>query len=155
VGLKLLSQELLIKFARSSGVLKEKEPNLTGEDIREGIVAIISVRLPQPQFEGQTKGKLGSQEVEGVVNRLFSEALTEFFEKNPIIVKSIAERALRAAKARAAAKRASELKDRIGDAKALTDAFNPDAKFKALTASLSGVAGGFAAAQGAYRFVWC
>jgi DNA gyrase subunit B len=107
-GFKTCITRVVNQFARSSSVLKEKDNNLTGEDIREGIVAIVSVRLPQPQFEGQTKGKLGSQEVEGVVNRLFSEALTEFFEKNPIIVKSIAERALRAAKARAAAKRASE-----------------------------------------------
>ena len=107
-GFKTSITRVVNQFARSSGVLKEKDVNLTGEDIREGIVAIISVRLPQPQFEGQTKGKLGSQEVEGVVNRLFSEAVTEYFEKNPTIVKTIAERALRAAKARAAAKRASE-----------------------------------------------
>ena len=107
-GFKTCITRVVNQFARSSNILKEKEPNLTGEDIREGIIAIVSVRLPQPQFEGQTKGKLGSQEVEGVVNRLFSEALTEFFEKNPLVVKSIAERALRAAKARAAAKRASE-----------------------------------------------
>ncbi len=107
-GFKTCITRVVNQFARSSNIVKEKEPNLTGEDIREGIIAIVSVRLPQPQFEGQTKGKLGSQEVEGVVNRLFSEALTEFFEKNPTVVKSIAERALRAAKARAAAKRASE-----------------------------------------------
>ena len=107
-GFKTSITRIVNQFARSSGVLKEKEPNLTGEDIREGIVAIVSVRLPQPQFEGQTKGKLGSQEVEGVVNRLFSEAVTEYFEKNPTVVKTVAERALRAAKARAAAKRASE-----------------------------------------------
>ena len=107
-GFKASITRIVNQFARSSSVLKEKDVNLTGEDIREGIVAIISVRLPQPQFEGQTKGKLGSQEVEGVVNRLFSEAITEYFEKNPTIVKNIAERALRAAKARAAAKRASE-----------------------------------------------
>ena len=113
-GFKTSITRVVNQFARSSGVLKEKEPNLTGEDIREGIVAIISVRLPQPQFEGQTKGKLGSQEVEGVVNRLFSEAITEYFEKNPTIVKSIAERALRAAKARAAAKKASESIKRQG-----------------------------------------
>jgi DNA gyrase subunit B len=113
-GFKTCITRVVNQFARSSGVLKEKDVNLTGEDIREGIVAIVSVRLPQPQFEGQTKGKLGSQEVEGVVNRLFSEALTEFFEKNPTIVKSIAERALRAAKARAAAKRASESIKRQG-----------------------------------------
>ena len=113
-GFKTSITRVVNQFARSSGVLKEKESNLTGEDIREGIVAVISVRLPQPQFEGQTKGKLGSQEVEGVVNRLFSEAITEYFEKNPTIVKSIAERALRAAKARAAAKRASESIKRQG-----------------------------------------
>ena len=107
-GFKTSITRVVNQFARSSGVLKEKDPNLTGDDIREGIVGIISVRLPQPQFEGQTKGKLGSQEVEGVVNRLFSEAVTEYFEKNPTVVKNIAERALRAAKARAAAKRASE-----------------------------------------------
>ena len=107
-GFKTSITRIVNQFARSTSVLKEKEPNLSGEDIREGIVAIVSVRLPQPQFEGQTKGKLGSQEVEGVVNRLFSEAITEYFEKNPSIVKSIAERALRAAKARAAAKKASE-----------------------------------------------
>jgi DNA gyrase subunit B len=113
-GFKTSITRTVNQFARSSGVLKEKEPNLSGEDIREGIVAIVSVRLPQPQFEGQTKGKLGSQEVEGVVNRLFSEAVTEYFEKNPSIVKNIAERALRAAKARAAAKRASESIKRQG-----------------------------------------
>lgn len=113
-GFKTCITRVVNQFARSSSVLKEKDPNLTGEDIREGIIAIVSVRLPQPQFEGQTKGKLGSQEVEGVVNRLFSEALTEFFEKNPTIVKNIAERALRAAKARAAAKRASESIKRQG-----------------------------------------
>ena len=113
-GFKTCITRIVNQFARSSGVLKEKDANLTGEDIREGIVAIVSVRLPQPQFEGQTKGKLGSQEVEGVVNRLFSEALTEFFEKNPTVVKNIAERALRAAKARAAAKRASESIKRQG-----------------------------------------
>jgi DNA gyrase subunit B len=107
-GFKTSITRIVNQFARSTSVLKEKEPNLSGEDIREGIVAIVSVRLPQPQFEGQTKGKLGSQEVEGVVNRLFSEAITEYFEKNPSIVKSIAERALRAAKARAAEKKATE-----------------------------------------------
>jgi DNA gyrase subunit B len=113
-GFKTCITRVVNQFARSSNVLKEKDNNLTGEDIREGIIAIVSVRLPQPQFEGQTKGKLGSQEVEGVVNRLFSDALTEFFEKNPTIVKTIAERAFRAAKARAAAKKASETIKRQG-----------------------------------------
>jgi DNA gyrase subunit B len=113
-GFKTSITRIVNQFSRSSGVIKEKEPNLTGEDIREGIVAIISVRLPQPQFEGQTKGKLGSPEVESVVNKLFSEALTEYFEKNPSIFKMIAERALRSARARAAAKKASESIKRQG-----------------------------------------
>ena len=113
-GFKTSITRVVNQFARSSGVLKEKDANLTGEDIREGIIAIVSVRLPQPQFEGQTKGKLGSQEVEGVVNRLFSEAVIEYFEKNPSVVKTIAERALRAARARAAAKKASESIKRQG-----------------------------------------
>jgi DNA gyrase subunit B len=113
-GFKTSITRVVNQFARSSGILKEKDTNLSGDDIREGIVGIISVRLPQPQFEGQTKGKLGSQEVEGVVNRLFSEAVTEYFEKNPSIVKNIDERALRSARARAAAKRASESIKRQG-----------------------------------------
>ena len=113
-GFKTSITRVVNQFSRSLSIIKEKEPNLTGEDIREGIVAIISVRLPQPQFEGQTKGKLGSPEVEGVVNRLFSEALTEYFEKNPSILKMISERALRAARARAAAKKASESIKRQG-----------------------------------------
>jgi len=81
-GFKTCITRVVNQFARSSNIIKEKEPNLTGEDIREGIIAIVSVRLPQPQFEGQTKGKLGSQEVEGVVNRLFSEALMIIYIKS-------------------------------------------------------------------------
>ena len=113
-GFKTCITRTINQFARSSGVIKEKESNLTGEDIRDGIIAIISVRLSQPQFEGQTKSKLGSPEVEGVINRLFSEALNEYFEKNPSVLKMIAERAMRSARARAAAKKASESIKRQG-----------------------------------------
>ena len=108
-GFKTALTRVVNTFARSSGAVKEKEPNLAGDDIREGVTAVISVRLPQPQFEGQTKAKLGSVEVEGVVNSLFAEALTEYFEKNPGIVKQIVERAMIAQRARDAAKKQSEL----------------------------------------------
>jgi len=97
------------QFGRSTGILKEKDSNLAGDDIREGMTSVVSVRLPQPQFEGQTKSKLGSPEIEGVVARLVGESLTEYFEKNPAIVKLIVERALVAQKAREAAKKQSEL----------------------------------------------
>jgi DNA gyrase subunit B len=108
-GFKTAITRVVNQFGRSTGALKEKDSNLSGDDIREGITAIVSIRLPQPQFEGQTKGKLGSPEVEGVVNRLVGEALTEYFEKNPAIVKMIVERAFIAQKAREAAKKQSEL----------------------------------------------
>ena len=108
-GFKTALTRVVNTFARSSGAVKEKELNLAGDDIREGVTAVISVRLPQPQFEGQTKAKLGSVEVEGAVNSLFSEALTEYFEKNPAIVKQIVERAMIAQRARDAAKKQSEL----------------------------------------------
>lgn len=108
-GFKTAITRVVNQFGRSTNVLKDKDSNLSGDDIREGITAVVSVRLPQPQFEGQTKGKLGSPEVEGVVNKLVGEALTEYFEKNPAIVKLIVERALVAQKAREAAKKQSEL----------------------------------------------
>jgi DNA gyrase subunit B len=111
-GLKGALTKACNKYGQSVNMLKDGA--LSSDDVREGLVCVLNVKIPEPQFEGQTKGKLGSQEVEGVVNRLFSEAITEYFEKNPTIVKSIAERALRAAKARAAAKKASESIKRQG-----------------------------------------
>lgn len=107
-GFKTALTRVVNQFARSTNALKEKEGNLTGDDIREGITAVISVRLPQPQFEGQTKSKLGTVEVEGIVNSLTGEAITEYFEKNPSVLKTIVERALLAARARAASKKAME-----------------------------------------------
>jgi len=86
-----------------------KSENLTGDDVREGLCAIISVKVPEPQFEGQTKTKLGNSEVKGIVDGVAMKALTEFFEENPSVARRIVEKALEAQKARNAAKKAKEL----------------------------------------------
>ena len=86
-----------------------KSENLTGDDVREGLTAVISVKVPEPQFEGQTKTKLGNNEVKGIVDGITMKALTEFFEENPSIARRIAEKSLEAQKARNAAKKAKEL----------------------------------------------
>lgn len=108
-GFKTALTRVINQYARKIGVLKEKDPNFQGEDTREGLTAVISVRLPYPQFEAQTKGKLGNSEVEGLVNSLVGEALTEYFEENPTTARKIVDKAMTAAKAREAARRASEL----------------------------------------------
>ncbi len=77
------------KYARENGILKEKDPNFTNEDVREGLTAIISVKVPEPQFEGQTKSKLGNSEVRTITDRIFSEKFTEFLAENPNDAKSI------------------------------------------------------------------
>ena len=96
-------------YARKTGQLKENDQNLSGEDVREGLTAVISVKLPNPQFEGQTKMKLGNSEVRGVVESVVSESLDDFFEQNPSPSKKIAEKCLMAARARDAARKAREL----------------------------------------------
>ncbi len=96
-------------YARKFNILKEKDDNLQGEDIREGITAIVSVRVLEPQFEGQTKTKLGNSEVTGIVNNIVLNKLGTFLEENPSISKSILEKTLSAARAREAARKAREL----------------------------------------------
>jgi len=108
-GFRTALTRVINQFARKLGVLKEKDANLLGEDVREGLTAIISVMLPKPQFEGQTKMKLGNTEVEGIVNSIVGEGLSRFFEENPSVARKIAQKALTAARARIAAKKASEL----------------------------------------------
>src|SRR5690606_7973221 len=97
------------RFARDWGVLKEKDANLTGDDIREGLTAIISVKLREPQFEGQTKTKRGNTEANTFVQKLVNDQLGEWFEKNPAEGKEIARKAVSASVARVAARKARDL----------------------------------------------
>ena len=99
--------------AQQAGMFKEKDENLTGDDVREGLTAVVSVKLPQPQFEGQTKGKLNS-DIQGYVVQLVNEKLGEFFEKNPQVMKKIVGKAVDAARAREAARKARDLTRRKG-----------------------------------------
>jgi len=108
-GFKTALTRVINSYARKSGFLKEKDPNFGGDDVREGMTAVISVRLSNPQFEGQTKTKLGNSELEGLVNSVVGEGLAEFLEENPQVGKAILEKAFTAAKARDAARRAAEL----------------------------------------------
>jgi DNA gyrase subunit B len=96
-------------YARQKGLLNEKDPNLAGEDVREGLTAIISVKVPEPQFEGQTKTKLGNPPVEGFVQTAVNKALAEFLEENPAEGKQIIVKAVQAARAREAARKARDL----------------------------------------------
>ncbi|MCI8799014.1 MAG: DNA topoisomerase (ATP-hydrolyzing) subunit B [Lachnospiraceae bacterium] len=96
-------------YARNAKLLKENEPNLSGEDIREGLTAIISVKIEDPQFEGQTKQKLGNSEARGAVDGVVSEQLTYFLEQNPMLAKSICEKSILAQRAREAARKARDL----------------------------------------------
>ncbi len=96
-------------YARSSGLLKEKDKNLEGEDLREGITAIVSVKLQDPQFEGQTKGKLGNPQIEGLVQQVTNRRLAEFLEENPKEAKAVLSKAIDAARAREAARKARDL----------------------------------------------
>ena len=96
-------------YARAHNILKEKESNLQGEDIREGITAVISVKVREAQFEGQTKTKLGNSEVTGVVMSMVNDALSAFLEENPSVAKSILEKCMSASRAREAARKAREL----------------------------------------------
>jgi len=108
-GFKSALTRVINEYARRTGLMKESESNLTGEDVREGITAIISVKIPEPQFEGQTKTKLGNSEVRGIVESLFSEKFTEFMNENPSVAKRVVEKSLQAARAREAARKAREL----------------------------------------------
>jgi len=113
-GFRTALTRTLNSSARSAGLVKEmKDANLTGDDATEGLTAVVSVKLPQPQFEGQTKGKLNS-DVGGYVTQIINEKLTEFFDKNPAVMKKIISKAVDAARAREAARKARELTRRKG-----------------------------------------
>ncbi|CAN5199327.1 DNA topoisomerase (ATP-hydrolyzing) subunit B [soil metagenome] len=101
-------------YARKNGIIKENEVNLSGEDVREGLTAIVSVKMPDPQFEGQTKGKLGNADMAGAVQSVVNELLAQQLEENPQAAKKIVEKCLTAARAREAARKARELVQRKG-----------------------------------------
>ncbi|MBP8620407.1 MAG: DNA topoisomerase (ATP-hydrolyzing) subunit B [Firmicutes bacterium] len=113
-GFKTALTRVVNDMSRKCGALKDNDPNLAGEDIREGIVAVLHVKLQDPQFEGQTKTKLGNSEVAGIVQTMVAEFLTDYFDHNPNLVKTIAQKAVLAARAREAARQARELTKRKG-----------------------------------------
>lgn len=108
-GFRTALTRVINDYAKKNKILKENEDNLTGEDVREGLTAVISVKHPNPQFEGQTKTKLGNSEVVKITNRLFSDAFSDFLMENPQIARRIVEKGILASKARIAAKRAREV----------------------------------------------
>ncbi len=119
-GFRSALTRILNEYARKTGILKEKDANLSGEDVREGLTAIISVKLPDAQFEGQTKGKLGNADMAGAVQTSVAEALAAFLEENPSAGKRIIDKCLTAARAREAARNARELVQRKGALDSLT-----------------------------------
>lgn len=112
-GFKTALTRALNQYARSKNLLKNIS-GISGEDVREGISAVISVKLPDPQFEGQTKTKLGNSEIEGLISSIVFESLTAFFEENPPVTNTIIEKAILSARAREAARKARELTRRKG-----------------------------------------
>lgn len=114
VGFKSALTRTANNYGTSSGILKNGKEVISGEDIREGLTAVISVKLPNPQFEGQTKMKLGNSEVKGIVESIVNDALSTYFEENPSVARKIIEKAIQAARAREAARKARELTRRKG-----------------------------------------
>jgi len=113
-GFRAALTSLLNKYARQTNLLKEKDENLTGDDCREGLTAVISVKISEPQFEGQTKTKLGNTEVKAFVQKVVNEQLGDWLERNPSIAKDIVRKAIQAASARQAARKAREATRRKG-----------------------------------------
>ncbi|MBQ0139607.1 MAG: DNA topoisomerase (ATP-hydrolyzing) subunit B [Kurthia sp.] len=107
-GFKTALTRVINDYARKSGIIKEADTNLTGEDVREGLIAIVSIKHPEPQFEGQTKTKLGNSEVSQITNALFSEGFERFLLENPSVARQVVEKGTMAARARVAAKKARE-----------------------------------------------
>ena len=108
-GVRTALTRTLNSYARANNLLREKDTNFSGEDVREGLAAIVSVRLPEPNFESQTKVRLTNPEVDGIVNSIVGDGLMTFFEENPRTAKAVIEKAITASRAREAARRAAEL----------------------------------------------
>ena len=114
-GVKMALTRILNKYAQNSGMLKNNDNSLMGEDVKEGITMIVSVKHPNPQFEGQTKTKLGNSEVRGITNHIFADAFERFLMEHPEEARVIVDKAMTASRARVAAKKARELTRRKGD----------------------------------------
>ena len=108
-GFKAGLTRSIVKYLNENGAAREKDTKITGDDVREGLIAVVSVKVPEPQFEGQTKGKLGSSYVKPITQKLTGDALDKYFEENPQQAKAIMEKALMAARGREAAKKARDL----------------------------------------------
>ena len=108
-GFRSALTRTLNAYAREKGMLKEKDPNLSGDDVREGLTAVVSVKLQDPQFEGQTKTKLGNPPIEGFVQAIVNRKLSEFLEENPADARRIVLKSIDSARARAAARKARDL----------------------------------------------
>ncbi|WP_436664034.1 DNA topoisomerase (ATP-hydrolyzing) subunit B [Alicyclobacillus acidoterrestris] len=108
-GFKSALTRVINDYGRKNNLIKGSESNLTGDDVREGIVAVVSVKVPEPQFEGQTKTKLGNSEVRGIVESLFGDKLQTFLDENPSVARKIIDKCVTAARAREAARKAREL----------------------------------------------
>lgn len=119
-GFRSALTRTLNDYARKAGLLKDSDPNFTGEDVREGLTAVISVKLPEPQFESQTKSKLGNAEVKGAVESMVGEALARWLEENPREARAIIQKCLTSARAREAARQARELVIRKSALESLT-----------------------------------
>nr|MBP9827288.1 DNA topoisomerase IV subunit B [Candidatus Saccharibacteria bacterium] len=119
-GFKTALTRVINDYARKNGLIKEKEESLTGDDVREGLTAIISVKLPDPQFEGQTKGKLGNPEIRGIVDTVVSEYFSYYLEENPAEAKKIIAKASLSARARLAARAARDTVIRKGALEGMT-----------------------------------
>ena len=113
-GFKAALTRTVNSYATSSGLIKNVKESISGDDTREGLTAVISVKLPDPQYEGQTKTKLGNSEVKGLVESMVNDALGNYFEQNPSVVRKIIEKSIQAARAREAARKARELTRRKG-----------------------------------------
>jgi DNA gyrase subunit B len=114
IGFKSALTRTVNSYATASGLLKDSKETLSGDDIREGLVAVINVKLMNPQFEGQTKMKLGNSEVKGIIESIVNDTLGTYFEENPAVARKIVEKSLQAARAREAARKARELTRRKG-----------------------------------------
>ena len=108
-GFKIALNRVINSYARKNNIIKENEDNLTGDDIREGMTAIVSVKVPEPQFEGQTKTKLGNSEVRGICDSITGASIAQFLEENPSVAKKMIEKSRNAARAREAARKAREM----------------------------------------------